>query len=107
MLLMDFFRDALRTYLFLIPLVVMLLTEIAKVTVEWWQTGNWHAKLFHPGGMPSSHSAFVMSLLILGGFAFVAALLHAEGIAPLGLLSGLLIVGMLWESPAAAMESDS
>ena len=50
---------------------------------------------------------FVMSLLILGSSALLAALAHADGLAPLGLLSGLLIVGMLWESPATAIPEDS
>lgn len=49
---------------------------------------------------------FVAALLILGGFALVAAFMRANGLAPLGLLSGLLIVGMLWETPAAAIENE-
>lgn len=55
----------LRQYIFLIPLLVMVLTELAKVAVEWVQTGKWHEGFFRPGGMPSSHSAFVTSLLII------------------------------------------
>jgi len=50
---------------------------------------------------------FVVILLILGGAALVAALTRAEGLAPLGLLSGLLIVGMLWEGPVAVMPDDT
>jgi hypothetical protein len=50
---------------------------------------------------------FVVTLLSLGGMALVAAFVRANGLAPLGLLSGLLIVGMLWESPAPAMQDDS
>jgi acid phosphatase family membrane protein YuiD len=57
----------LRTYLFLIPLLVALLSEISKVVIHALRTGNWQEKLFQPGGMPSSHSAFVTSLLILVG----------------------------------------
>lgn len=45
---------------------------------------------------------FVATLLLLGITALVAALLRAEGLAPLGLLSVLLIVGMLWETPIPA-----
>jgi hypothetical protein len=45
---------------------------------------------------------FVATLLCLGGMALFAAIVHADGLSPLGLLSGLLIVGMLWESPAPA-----
>lgn len=54
-----------RQYIFLIPLVVMVLTEITKVIVEYFRTGSWHAGIFKPGGMPSSHSAFVTSLLMV------------------------------------------
>ena len=49
---------------------------------------------------------FIMTLLSLGGLAFFAAIVHADGLAPLGLLSGLLIVGMLWESPTPAVQDD-
>ena len=55
----------LRAFPFLIPLVVMILTEMTKVIVEGFKTGNWHEHLFRSGGMPSSHSAFVTSLLII------------------------------------------
>lgn len=60
-------QSTLHEYLFVIPLIVLLLCEITKLTVEGVRTGRWHTKLFHPGGMPSSHSAFVMSLLIIVG----------------------------------------
>ncbi|MSQ95164.1 MAG: hypothetical protein EXR98_11500 [Gemmataceae bacterium] len=45
---------------------------------------------------------FVLTLLILGGMGLLAALERADGLAPLGLLAGLLTVGMLWESPTPA-----
>lgn len=57
----------LRTYLFLIPLLVALLSEITKVIIHAIRTGNWEERLFQPGGMPSTHSAFVMSLVIIVG----------------------------------------
>ncbi len=57
--------NILRQYLFLIPVVVMVLSELTKVGVEYFRTGKWHAGLFRTGGMPSSHSAFVTSLLIV------------------------------------------
>jgi acid phosphatase family membrane protein YuiD len=57
----------LRLYPFLIPLVVMLLCEMTKVITEGFESGNWKGGLFRAGGMPSSHSAFVMSLLIVVG----------------------------------------
>jgi uncharacterized protein len=59
--------DFLRQYLFIIPTVVMILCELAKVIVEGAKSGKWHEGFFKPGGMPSSHSAFVTSLLIIVG----------------------------------------
>ncbi len=50
---------------------------------------------------------FILTLLALGGVAFFAAIMHADGLAPLGLSSGLLTVGMLWEGPAHSVQDDS
>jgi uncharacterized protein len=55
----------LRTYPFLIPVIVMVCSELTKMLVEYVRTGAWHAGIFRTGGMPSSHSAFVTSLLII------------------------------------------
>ncbi|MDB4978512.1 MAG: hypothetical protein JWM56_698 [Candidatus Peribacteria bacterium] len=59
--------EFLRTHIFLIPLAVLILAELTKALFEAVKSGNWHAKLFHPGGMPSTHSAFVTSLLMVIG----------------------------------------
>ena len=45
---------------------------------------------------------FVLTLLTLGATALVAAVVHADSLAPLGLLSGFLVIGMLWESPRSS-----
>ena len=45
---------------------------------------------------------FVVTLLALGAMALFAAVARADGLAPLGLLSGLLTVGMLWDNPTPA-----
>ncbi|MBI3332360.1 divergent PAP2 family protein [Candidatus Peregrinibacteria bacterium] len=58
-------HEYLRAYLFLIPLFVLVLSELVKIAVEGIRTGNWHERLFRSGGMPSSHSAFVTSLLMI------------------------------------------
>ncbi len=58
-------HNLLSTYLFLIPLLVGLLSEILKVITEGIERGAWHEGLFRSGGMPSTHSAFVTSLLII------------------------------------------
>jgi hypothetical protein len=44
---------------------------------------------------------FVITLLGLGASGLVAACARAEGLVPLGLLAGLLLVGMLWENPVS------
>ncbi len=65
MLLMPSVSSLLHDYLFLIPLIVALLAEFVKIAGETLRTGNWKGGLFRSGGMPSSHSAFVTSLLIV------------------------------------------
>ncbi len=55
----------LRLYPFLIPIVVGFLCEATKICYEGFRTGNWHEGIFRAGGMPSTHSAFVTSLLIV------------------------------------------
>lgn len=55
----------LRIYPFLIPLCVGVLTETVKIVREGFVSGNWHDGFFRSGGMPSTHSAFVTSLVIL------------------------------------------
>lgn len=61
-------HEILRTYIFLIPLIVGLSAEAVKVIKEGFQHGTWHENIFRPGGMPSSHSALVTSLLIVVGY---------------------------------------
>lgn len=56
------------TYVFLIPLIVGLSAEALKVVTEGFEHGKWYENIFRPGGMPSSHSALVMSLLIIVGY---------------------------------------
>lgn len=55
------------SYLFVIPLFVGLLAEITKILMEGITKGTWHEGIFRSGGMPSSHSALVTSLLIVVG----------------------------------------
>ncbi|MCK5020611.1 MAG: divergent PAP2 family protein [Candidatus Peribacteraceae bacterium] len=61
-----FSMQILYEYLFLIPVVVLALSSITKVLIEGRKTeGKAHQHFFHPGGMPSTHSAFVTSLAIV------------------------------------------
>jgi hypothetical protein len=43
---------------------------------------------------------FVVNLIGVGAAGLVAASARAQGLPPLGLVAGLLIVGMMWEGPA-------
>jgi hypothetical protein len=45
-------------------------------------------------------SIFVASIVVLAGSSSVAAFHRAEGLVPLGLTAGFLVIGMLWEVPA-------
>jgi hypothetical protein len=44
-------------------------------------------------------AVFVATLIGLGASGAVAAFHLADGLAPLGLLAGFLVIGMLWEVP--------
>jgi len=52
----------------------------------------------HPGLMLWGRRLFIVTLLALGSMTLVAACAHARGLAPLGLIAGFLVIGMLWES---------
>ena len=58
--------DFLARYLFLIPLCVLVLSEFTKIVYEKVVHNRWRPFFMH-GGLPSSHSAFVTSLLIIVG----------------------------------------
>lgn len=55
----------ITSYPFLTPLIVLLLAEMTKACIDAYRGHTWHLHLFHPGGFPSTHSAFVTSLLIV------------------------------------------
>jgi hypothetical protein len=48
---------------------------------------------------------FVPVLFGLASAGLLAAWHRSDALAPVGLLSGLLVVAMLWESPAAELET--
>lgn len=51
----------------------------------------------HPVRMLWGRRLFTITLLALGILSLVAALAQARGLAPLGIIACLLVVGMLWE----------
>ena len=50
--------------------------------------------------MTLGRAVFFAVLALMCGGSVVAAVYRAEGLSPLGLAAGLLVVAMLWESPA-------
>src|SRR5437868_4462346 len=79
---------------------VLVLTLVNAVvggwSIYWARSGpeSWRCR----GG----HLLFVLNLISLGAAGLVAALARAQGLPPLGLVAGLLIVAMMWEGPAPA-----
>ena len=74
-------------YPFLLPASVLFLSEATKFFVERLRTGYWQAP-FQAGGMPSSHSSFVMSLLVLVGFKI--------GIESMEFAMASVFAGIVW-----------
>jgi hypothetical protein len=53
------------------------------------------------GGVYMGRGIFIATLLILGASSLLAARHRADGLAPLGLSAGFLVIFMLWEAPRA------
>jgi uncharacterized protein len=87
-------HDLLRHYLFLIPLLVGLSAEVLKIVMEGIERGAWHEGLFRPGGMPSSHSALVTSLLIVVGWK--------TGIESIGFAIAFTFACLVWYDAASS-----
>jgi acid phosphatase family membrane protein YuiD len=85
---MHLLRNLLHDYLFTIPVVVLVCTEVVKMLVENFRSGQWHLALFRPGGFPSSHSAFVTSLLIIVG--------HKLGLQSVEFAIAFVFAGIVW-----------
>ena len=80
----------------MLDLWLMLMTPGGCLLGGW--SIYWARGQEHPGRMLWGRRLFIITLLLLGLSTLVAACAHARGLAPLGLLAGLLVVVMLWES---------
>jgi hypothetical protein len=78
-----------------VPLVTLLAATVGGWSIHWAKTDPYGWRCL--GG----RILFVVNLLGVGAAGLVAAFTRAQGLPPLGLVAGLLIVGMLWEGPAA------
>jgi hypothetical protein len=63
--------------------------------IVWARTGG------SRGGIYLGRGLFIATLLFLGASGLLAARHRADGLAPLGLSAGFLVIFMLWEVPAA------
>ena len=52
-------------------------------------------------GVYVGRGLFIGTLLFLGANSLLAAWHRADGLAPLGLSAGFLVISMLWEAPTA------
>lgn len=74
-----------------------LLTAVVGAWSIWWTRADANSWRYRGG-----HLLFACNLVALGATGLVAAVARAQGLPPLGLVGGLLIVGMMWEPPPAA-----
>jgi hypothetical protein len=57
----------------------------------------WARTAADPGRRSWGQRLFVLTLFILGAGGLAAAWHRADGLVPLGLAAGFLLIGMLWE----------
>ncbi|MDA0375838.1 MAG: divergent PAP2 family protein [bacterium] len=85
---MDYLQFQLATYPFIITVTVMIAAEITKHLFEGLTKNIW----FQHGGMPSSHSAFVTSLMMVVG--------TYDGIASTTFAIATVFAGIVWYDAA-------
>lgn len=85
---MDYIQLQLATYPFMITVSVMIAAEVTKHLFEGLTKNIW----FQHGGMPSSHSAFVTSLMMVVG--------TYDGIASTTFAVSTVFAGIVWYDAA-------
>jgi len=61
--------DLLTNHHLITALVAMIIAQVLKLFFDYWRTKSWkRALLFSTGGMPSSHSALAVSVMMSIGF---------------------------------------
>ncbi len=83
--------------MFIIEACLFLLT-ISAVLIGSWAI-FWARNLSDATRRSWGRWVFVATLCVLGMGGLTAAWHKADGLVPLGLASGFLVIGMLWESP--------
>jgi hypothetical protein len=78
---------------------LLALTVIGLVLGAWGIA--WARTAGSRGGIYVGRGLFIGTLLFLGANSLLAAWHRADGLAPLGLSAGFLVISMLWEAPTA------
>ena len=81
----------------------LLITALSGLFLGIWSV-NWARKNYRERRAWWGRRLFTATLLLLGATILVAAILRADGLVPLSLLAGMLLVAMLWETPPALQE---
>ena len=85
---MDLLQELLAAYPFAVCVVVMIAAEVTKHLFEGLTKNIW----FQHGGMPSSHSAFVTSLMMVVG--------TYDGITSTTFAGATVLAGIVWYDAA-------
>ena len=90
----------------LVLLVMSVVSLGLGIWSIWWARSDYRQRREGYFSVIEGHNGrlYIGTLLLLGATILVAAFAHADGLAPIGLLAGILLVGMLWETPAAVQD---
>jgi hypothetical protein len=81
----------------------LLITSLSGVFLGIWSV-HWARSKYSERRAWWGRRLFIATLLLLAVTIVFAALLRADGLVPLSLLAGMLLVAMLWETPPALQE---
>jgi hypothetical protein len=81
----------------------LLITALTGLFLGTWSV-HWARSKYSERRAWWGRRLFIATLLLLGTTIFLAAILRADGLVPLSLLAGILLVAMLWETPPALQE---
>ena len=81
----------------------LVITALSGLFLGIWSV-NWARKNYRERRAWWGRRLFIGTLLLLIATILVAALARADGLVPVGLIAGLLLVAMLWETPPALQE---
>ena len=81
----------------------LLITGLAGLFLGIWSV-HWARSHYSERRAWWGRRLYIGTLLVLAATIFLAAILRADGLVPLSLLAGMLLVAMLWETPPALQE---